>query len=555
MRQFSTLRTSRCPMTVGALRPANISGRRLLNILRTATLLIGTLLACGCTTGPRTWLQNGFKVGPNYCAPSAPVASQWIDDGKSNLETKANDDSYWWTVFNDPVLDRLVYSAYEQNLPLKIAGMRVLEARAQRGMAVGALFPQKQQAVGGFARSEISENSYPFGDFALPKTTYDTWTAGFDAAWELDFWGRFRRGVESAEANWSAQIENYDDALVILQAEVAATYVQLRALEERLELAAKNVQLQQETLRIAQDRFEQGVVSELDVKQAQSVLAATESLIPVLHTGRRRAQNRLCTLLGLPPYDLEAELGGLGTIPNAPPEVAVGIPADLLRRRPDVRRAEREAAAQCAQIGVAESELYPRFALTGNVVLESEHFSHLFAWDSIAGSAGPRFQWNILNYGRIRNNIRVQDARFDQLVLGYQEAVLRANEEVENAITAYLHEQERVKSLRKSVDATADAVELANIQYDQGLIDFQRVLDSQRALVQQQDTLAESRGNVALNLIALYKALGGGWQMRTQPPPQSEVADIATPSEGETDTTETVQLMPSDPPVDQTDAL
>jgi outer membrane protein TolC len=269
------------------------------------------------------------------------------------------------------------------------------------------------------------------------------------------------------------------------------------------------------------------------VQQARSVLGATESLIPVLEMGRRKAQNRLCTLMGMPPRDLEAELGGPGATPSAPPEVAVGIPAELLRRRPDVRRAEREAAAQCARIGIAESELYPQFAITGNIAFESQYFSDLFDWDSIAGSIGPSFRWNVLNYWRIRNNIGVEEARFSQAVLNYQETVLRANEEAENAITAYLREQARVKSLEQSTAATARAVELANIQYEQGLIDFQRVLDSQRALVNQQDTLAESRGNVALNLIALYKALGGGWAMRLEPNLASQAIPAQTPFEEE----------------------
>ena len=292
-------------------------------------------------------------------------------------------------------------------------------------------------------------------------------------------------------------------------------------------------ELQKKTLRIAQDRFALGVVSELDVQQAQSVLGATESLIPVLETGRRRTQNRLCTLLGMPPRDLEGELGDAAGIPAAPPEVAVGIPAELLRRRPDVRRAEREAAAQCARIGIAESDLYPQFAITGNIAFESQYFADLFDWDSLAGSVGPSFRWNILNYWRIRNNIGAEEARFSQAVLNYQETVLRANEEVENAITAYLREQLRVNSLQQSTAATARAVELANVQYEQGLIDFQRVLDSQRALVNQQDTLAESRGNVALNLIALYKALGGGWQMRFEANRPVEGAQAPTPFEEE----------------------
>ncbi|MBN2475732.1 MAG: efflux transporter outer membrane subunit [Pirellulales bacterium] len=498
-----------------------------------ALLLAIVLPNAGCTTGPVQWVRNGFKVGPDYCRLPAPVADGWIDGEDGNLRSQAADYSYWWATFDDPVLNELVEVAYRQNLPLKIAGMRVLEARAQLGVARGSLLPQQQRAIGAFSRSQLSENSFPFGEFPLPKMAFDTWSAGFDAAWELDFWGRFRRAVESADASLNAQIENYDDALVILQAEVAATYIQLRTLEDRLALARKNVEIQKNTFRITQDRFNQGVVSELDVKQALSILGATESLIPVLQTAHRQTQNRLCTLLGMPPAEVGAELGHSGRIPSPPPEVAVGIPADLLRRRPDVRRAERQAAAQCALIGVAESELYPHIAITGTIAFEAERFDDLFKGGSIAGMVGPGFRWNILNYGRIRNGIDVQDARFRQLVLQYQETVLRANEEVENAIAAYLGEQQRVKSLQISSSATADAVALANAQYQQGLIDFQRVLDSQRALVLQQDTLAESRGKVALSLVTLYKALGGGWQMRFRPGPAAAVPPNSTPFQEE----------------------
>jgi len=442
------------------------------------------------------------------------VADDWMDSGDPHVKPQGTEFSLWWSVFDDPVLDSLVATAYEQNLPLQIAGLRILEARAQLGVATGNLFPQQQQAVGSLSRSEFSENSFPFGEIPLAKTAFDTWSLGFDAAWELDFWGRFRRTIESAEANLDARIENYDDVLVILLAEVAATYVQLRTLEERIELARQNVALQQETYRIMKDRVDAGAGEELDLQQARSTLVTTKALLPTLKTSRRRTQNRLCTLLGAPPHDVEGELGGSGKIPSTPPEVAVGIPADLLRRRPDVRRAERETAAQCAQIGIAESELYPHISLTGNIAFEAENFSHLFELASIAGSVGPSFRWNILNYGRICNNIEVQDARFHQLVLQYQETVLRANEEVENAITAFLYEQERVGLLSESVEATRRALELATLKHDQGVVDFQRVIDSQRLLVQQQDALAQTRGNVALNLIAVYKALGGGWQLR-----------------------------------------
>ncbi|MBN2023584.1 MAG: efflux transporter outer membrane subunit [Pirellulales bacterium] len=500
--------------------------------VRFSAVLMLLLVLTGCATGPLEWFRNGFKVGPNYARPPAPVANDWIDAADAHLKSEPADHGYWWTVFDDPVLNGLVQEAHAQNLPLKIAGARILEARAQLGVATGNLFPQEQRANGGFARSEFSENSYPFGDFLLPRMTYDTWSVGFDAAWELDFWGRFRRMVESAEANLNAQIENYDDVLVILQGEVAATYIQLRTLEERLRLARKNVELQGNTLRITEDRFTKGMVSQLDVQQALANMAATESMIPVLETNHRKARNRLCTLMGMPPRDLEARLGGAtGKIPATPPEVAVGIPAELVRRRPDVRRAERQLAAQSARIGVAESELYPHIAITGNIGFEAENFSQLFDWTSIAGRVGPGFRWNILNYGRIRNAIRVEDARFQQAVLGYQETVLRAGEEAEGAITAYLREQVRVRTLIASTNAVTRAVELANIQYQQGLIDFQRVLDSERALVLQQDQLAESRGNVAVNLVAVYKALGGGWQMRLVPMPPGSPVPAAMPDE------------------------
>jgi NodT family efflux transporter outer membrane factor (OMF) lipoprotein len=479
-------------------------------------------LVTGCTTGPREWLGNGLKVGPNYCRPAAPVAETWIDQENPDVVPQATDYSYWWAQLNDPVLDDLVQTAYQQNLPLRIAAMRVLEARAQRAVAVGSLFPQQQQAVGSFSRSKFSQKSFPFGQIPLPKTAYDQWSLGFDAAWELDFWGRFRRGVEAADAQLDAQIENYDDVLVILQAEVAATYVELRTQEERLALARKNLAIQEQTLRITRDRFEGEVVSELDVQQSRAIVAATASLIPQFESGRRQAQNRLCVLMGMPPQDLQRRLGGPGTIPQTPPDVHVGIPAQLLRRRPDVRRAEREVAAQCARIGIAESDLYPQISILGTIAYEAESLSQLFNDDSIAGSVGPGFRWNILNYGRLRNNVLVQDARFQQLAMQYQQTVLSANEEVENAIVAFLNEKERVEILQEGVDALGRAVELSGLQYEQGLIDFQRVLDSQRALVVEQDTLARTRGTVAVQLVAIYKALGGGWQMREPLPPALE---------------------------------
>lgn len=374
-------------------------------------------------------------------------------------------------------------------------------------------------AIAAYSRSKFSDNMYPFGAFPGNRE-FDDWVAGFDMAWELDVWGRIRRGVEAADANLDAQVENYDDVLVMLQAEVAAAYIQMRALEQQLTYTRKNVEIQQSSLDIIQKRFQQGVVGELDVRQAGAQLAITESLIPKLEEAHRRVQNGLCLLLGMPPGSLPAEVGESRPIPAAPAEVVVGIPADLLRRRPDVRRAERQAAAQSARIGMAEAEFYPHLAITGTISFEAEPFGDLLDWHSIGGKVGPGLQWNILNYGRIRNNVRVEDARFQQAALAYQNTVLTANKEAEDAIVAFLREQQRVKSLQQAADEILRALQIGLRLYEQGVVDDQRVLDSQRAAVLQQDALAQNQGQVATNLVAVYKALGGGWSMRyhSEPP-------------------------------------
>ncbi|MEZ6073639.1 MAG: efflux transporter outer membrane subunit [Pirellulales bacterium] len=304
--------------------------------------------------------------------------------------------------------------------------------------------------------------------------------------------------------------------LVALIAETASAYVDIREFEQRLAFAESNIKSQQGSLQLAEARFRNGAVSELDVTQARSNLGQTEALLPSLREQRRLANNRLCTLLGTPPRDLGPELG-LAAIPTAPPEVLVGIPAELIRRRPDVRRAEREVARQSPLIGVAAADLYPAFSISGTLNWQATKFSDLFSGASNAGSVGPAFNWNILNYGRIINNTRVQDVRFRELAVSYQQTVLDANREVEDAIVGYLEEQERVKALQFSVTATQRSVELALTQYREGAIDFNRVFNLQSTLVVQQDDLAQSQARVALSYIAIYKALGGGWQIRLAP--------------------------------------
>src|SRR6266851_399446 len=339
-----------------------------------AGLLTLAASLCGCTP-LNEYVHNGFKVGPNYCRPPAPVAQNWIDAADPRVRTESDDLSKWWTVFNDPALNDLVCSAYLQNLTLRQAGLRVLEARAQLGIAVGNILPQTQTATGSFAWNAVGNQSANHS-FIL-KRFFGTWDYAFNLAWELDFWGRFRRAIEGSTDSLDASVENYDSMLVLLLGDVATNYAQLRTTEQRIKYAKQNVELQRQTLTLVKARFDAGTVSELDLDQAQSTLAQTEATIPELEITLRQFNNQLCILLGIPPEELRAKLGS-APIPTAPPDVVVGIPADLLRRRPDVRAAERQAAAQSTQIGVAEANFYPHISITGTFGYSAEVFKNLF---------------------------------------------------------------------------------------------------------------------------------------------------------------------------------
>jgi NodT family efflux transporter outer membrane factor (OMF) lipoprotein len=471
-------------------------------------VVAATALNAGC--GLREWVHNGFKVGPNYARPPAPVASEWIDYRDPRVKSEEPDLSEWWRVFNDPVLDKLVELAYQQNLSLRVAGARILQARAIRGIAVGSLFPQLQQAFGEQQRVKLSQEAAN----PPPDAWFQDWSTGLTASWELDFWGRFRRAIEATDAELDASIENYDNVLVVLLADVATNYVQYRTFEQRLVYARQNVKSQAEAYRLAQDKFEAGAATERDAQQAKQVLEQTRALIPQLEIGMRLAANRLCVLLGIPPIELASHLGQ-GGIPHAGREVAVGIPADLLRRRPDVRQAERQVAAQSARIGVAEADLYPHFFLNGTIGLQAEQFADLFRTpDSLIGNIGPSFRWDILNYGRIVNNVRLQDARFQELAFAYQNLVLTAGREVEDGIIAFLRNQEAAERLAASVAAAQRTLEISFEQYRQGAIDFTPVVLFESTLADQQDQLAAAQGDITLSLINIYRALGGGWQMR-----------------------------------------
>jgi NodT family efflux transporter outer membrane factor (OMF) lipoprotein len=493
--------------------------------LSIACCIILAASLCGCTS-LQQYVQNGFKVGPNYCSPSAPVARQWIDADDVRLRTDADDLSRWWTVFNDPALDSLICCAYCQNLTLREAGCRVLEARAQLGITTGQLFPQNQNMTGDYGRNALSRAAANHDN--ITKPFFDQWNAGFNLNWELDFWGRFRRAIEADAATLDASVNDYDDVLVTLLGDVAANYVQARTLQERIRCAQTNVQLQRQTLEIVDANFRAGKRDQLDLYQAQSTLEQTEAQIPELEISLRKTIVQLCILLGMPPEDLQPKLGP-APIPNAPPEVALGIPADLLRRRPDVRRAERLAAAQCARIGVAEADFYPAFSINGTLGYSAEQFHDLFRSSALNGGIGPSFQWNLLNYGRILNNVRLQDAKFRELLIAYQQTVLNANQEAENGLVTFLKAQRRTKLQSASVRDAEKAVTIVLAQYKAGAIDFTRVTQLEQFLVQQQDVLAQARGEIATGLTQVYKALGGGWQIRINGCPPAVLSPSGSP--------------------------
>jgi NodT family efflux transporter outer membrane factor (OMF) lipoprotein len=480
--------------------------------LPAAIVAVVALSIASCTTLSE-YVHNGFKVGPNYGRPPAPVAQHWIDADDVRVHDDNPDDACWWTVFNDPLLDDIVQTAYHQNLTLREAGFRVLENRAMFCGAVGSIFPQTQDMDGSYQRTNLSREVA--NREALPQNYYNQWNYGFNLSWELDFWGRFRRAIEAANDELDASVENYDDVLVTLVGEVADSYVQIRTLQQQIAYARETLSLQRESLNIATAKFEGGQTSKVDVNQAQSDVSYTEALIEQLLISLRQQTDRLCFLLGMPPEDLLCKLNG-GPIPVAPPDVAVGIPCDLIRRRPDVRRAERLAAAQCAQIGVAVSELYPMISLTGSFGWSAQTFGELFAGDAMRGVVGPSFTWNILNYGRLLSNIRAQDARFQGLVADYQNTVLRAGQDVEDGLVTFLRAQLRARDMTASVNAEMAALQEAIAQYKNGLVDFNRVVLIQEKVVERQQTLAEAQGQIAQGLIRVYRALGGGWQIRCQ---------------------------------------
>jgi NodT family efflux transporter outer membrane factor (OMF) lipoprotein len=457
----------------------------------------------------------GCMAGPDFHRPGTPVSNGWIEAGDERVQNGKADYRSWWKVFNDPVLDRLMERAYRENLALRIAGVRVLEARAQLGIATGELYPQTQQAFGSARYSRGSEH----GVLAASPFHYTQTQLGLTAAWELDFWGRFRRMVQSADAGWRASVADYDNALVSLTADVASVYIAIRTLEKRIEIARQNALAQEESLNIALVRLKNGTVSELDVEQARTALDSTLAVIPSLEAQRQQGEHALSILLGTAPGDLSGLLKGPSGIPVSPPRVITGIPADLLRRRPDIRSAEYRAQAQGAQIGVAKADFYPAFSLSGtfgflSTDTGSNRLSDMFKWSSRDATGASSFSWSLFNYGRISNNVRLQDARFQELITVYQSTVLAAQREVEDNLASFLKSQDQAAFLARGTESARHALDLAVAQYREGVRDFTSVLIAQQTLLSEQDSLAQSMGNISGSLVGVYRALGGGWEIR-----------------------------------------
>jgi multidrug efflux system outer membrane protein len=453
----------------------------------------------------------GCKVGPDYIPPQYEPPLTWHGAGTDGITEGPADIQQWWTVFNDSTLEELIEAAHAQNLDLRQAYARVIEARAGVSFTAGQYWPTVD-AVGFYQRSRVSQNGLVAPVTGGPDET-NLNSVGLDSSWEIDVFGRIGRAVESAIASFHASVEDYRDILVSLYADVASNYIDIRSLQARIKYAQDNVEAQKGSVELTRNRYDAGLVPQLDVQQAELNLATTESAIPTLRQLESQAIYRASVLLGLPPAALVDRLSPPSEIPVPPAEVTAYLPAELMRQRPDIRRAERLLAGQVADIGVATADLYPAFSLSGVFTLQAQQINDVGNWDSRAWSFGPAFRWNLFDGNRIRSNIRIQESRAQQALIGYEQTVLLALEEVEDAMVALAEERQRLEALQRSVTAAQKSVELVLSLYRNGLTDFQNVLDTQRALAVQEDQLAQSAGLVAKNLVALYIALGGGWNL------------------------------------------
>ena len=465
----------------------------------------------------------GCTVGPDYHPAAARAPAAWSSPVADGLTNSASAASTWWKSFNDAELDSLIQRAVRSNLDLRVSEARLRQARAIRERSAADFMPAVD-ASASYARQLQSENQPLIGALPLPSDfpfEYNVYQAGFDASWEIDLFGGKRRALQAATAEWQGTMEARNDAMLSLLAEVARNYVELRGGQHRLEIARKDLKLQEEALELTRARFQTGVANELDVTRSAALLASQRAVIPPLETAVRGAMYGIAVLLGQEPGALVDELSPPKPVPPAPPEVPIGLPSDLLRRRPDVRQAERQLAAETARIGVARSDWFPKLSLTGDVGSESVTLAQAFKPGSLFWSLGPSLQWRALDFGRVRAEVRTQTAVQEAALATYEKTVLTSLQEAENALVTYAQEQNRHGDLADEVVQNQRSLDMANSLYTAGRVNFLDVLDVRRSLYQSDDQLAASDQAVSVDLIALYKALGGGWETLTRASPKA----------------------------------
>jgi NodT family efflux transporter outer membrane factor (OMF) lipoprotein len=471
------------------------SKMKIKNLIKYGAIFGAVLIFAGCVT-----------VGPDYVKPDIKAPEAWnapTSQGAASPAAAQDTLASWWVNLKDPVLVDLIDGAIKNNKDLKKAEARIREARAARGVAESQYYPAVNGS-GAYSLSRTEKNGET-------GTTREIFTAGLDAGWEIDLFGGVRRSNEAARATYEASQEDYGMVYVTLAAEVALNYVDVRTFQDRLAIGEDDLKLLTETYELTVYRQKAGLVTQLDVDRAKTNMEAIRAAIPTLRTRLAAAMNRLSALMGGYPGSADPKMSAPAGLPTIPVEIALGVPAETLRRRPDVRSAERQLAAQTARIGVATADLYPKLTLNGSIGTDASSFAGLFTANNRLFDIGPRFTWNIFNGGAVRSNIEIQNARQEQTYLQYENTIILALEEAENAMTAFVNEQKRLQSLNDALASATDSTNLALSQYQSGLIDFQAVVDAQRTYLSVKDNQATSKGAVVGDLVRLYKALGGGW--------------------------------------------
>lgn len=458
------------------------------------------------------------KVGPDYRDPTIKVSKRWMQSSTSRnaavKEAKVRN-ANWWKVFRDPTLNKLIQQGYRDNLTLQTTGVRVLYSRAQLAQTVGQLYPQTQAAIGNYTYTRIGGSSLQ----QLLPPSFDSASLGFTANWEIDFWGKYRRAIESNDASFLASVASYDNALVSLTADIASTYINVRTYQSLISVTKSNIRIQRESLDIVRARYTAGQTSLLDLEQAKTQLSQTEAQLPSQVATLQIQKNKLAVLLGIVPNQVDKLLTHNRGIPRAPSQVEVGIPKQVLAQRPDIAEARFKAMAKSALIGATKANLFPALSLSGTFTFSStdignSKISDMFRWSNRYITAGPSLSWPILNYGQITNAVRMQDAAFQDALLNYLNTVLKAQEEVQNYISKYIQSKNTVYALNKANHSAVQSSKLSLIRYKEGETIYTTVLDSQRQQLEVQSSLTTAKGDVALAVVGLYRSLGGGWQLR-----------------------------------------